>query len=65
MTPFGNWMSHNFSEIQIYKNEIDAVVIDIFLHVSTTILFESNKDHKFNSAKLLTIISAIVLAYLL
>ena len=65
MTPFGNWMSHNFSEIQIYKNEIDAVVIGIFLHVSTTILFESNKDHKFNSAKLLTIISAIVLAYLL
>lgn len=65
MTPLGNWVSHNFSEIENYKNEINAVVIGIFLHVSTTILFESNKDHKFNSAKLITIISAIVLAYLL
>jgi zinc transporter ZupT len=65
MTPLGNWVSHHFSEIENYKNEINALVIGIFLHVSTTILFESNKDHRFNSAKLLTIISAIVLAYLL
>jgi hypothetical protein len=31
--------------------------------VSTTILFESSKDHKFNLAKLSTIIAAIVIAY--
>lgn len=65
MTPLGNWVSVNFSEVQNYKTEINALVIGIFLHVSTTILFESSKDHKFNLVKLVTILVAIILAYLL
>jgi len=65
MTPLGNWISVNFTEIQKYSTEINALVIGIFLHVSTTILFESSKDHKFNLVKLLTILAAIALAYLL
>ena len=65
MTPFGNWIANHYAEIQEYKTEINAVVIGIFLHVSTTILFESSKDHKFNLKKLLTIIFAIILAYYL
>jgi zinc transporter ZupT len=65
MTPLGNWISVNFIEIQKYSTEISALVIGIFLHVSTTILFESSKDHKFNLLKLLTILAAIILAYLL
>ena len=63
MTPLGNWISNNFSFVELYKTEINALVIGIFLHVSTTILFESSKDHKFNLAKLITIILAIALAY--
>jgi len=47
----------------VYKDELNAISIGIFLHVSTTILFESSKDHKFNLAKLSTIIAAIVIAY--
>jgi zinc transporter ZupT len=65
MTPLGNWISNNFSVIQDYKTEISAIVIGIFLHVSTTILFESSRDHKFNLAKLITIVLAIGIAYLL
>ncbi|RMA64143.1 ZIP family metal transporter [Ulvibacter antarcticus] len=65
MTPLGNWIANHYSEIHTYKTEINAVVIGIFLHVSTTILFESSKDHKFNLTKLLTIIMAIVIAYFL
>ncbi len=65
MTPIGSWISVNFTEIQKYSTEINALVIGIFLHVSTTILFESSKDHKFNLVKLLTILAAIGLAYLL
>jgi zinc transporter ZupT len=65
MTPLGNWISVHFTDIHHYKNEINALVIGILLHVSTTILFESSKDHKFNLAKLVTIVSAIILAYLL
>ena len=63
MTPLGNWISNSFTFVELYKTEINALVIGIFLHVSTTILFESSKDHKFNLAKLVTIILAIALAY--
>lgn len=65
MTPLGNWISINFAEVQNFKTEINALVIGIFLHVSTTILFESSKDHKFNLVKLVTILVGISLAYLL
>jgi zinc transporter ZupT len=64
MTPIGNWISH-FAFFQAFHAEITAVVIGIFLHVSTTILYESSKDHKFNLAKLLTIIVGIIAAFLI
>lgn len=41
-----------------------AVVIGIFLHVSTTILFESGEGHRFNLYKFATIAIGGVLAYL-
>jgi hypothetical protein len=42
---------------------MSALVIGIFLHVSTTILFESSEGHRFDITKLLAIVSAILLAY--
>ncbi len=63
MTPFGVYISQNFEIIQNYYYELSAIVIGIFLHISTTILFESNEGHKFNIAKLSTIIIAMVIAY--
>lgn len=63
MTPFGSFLSENTTSLEAYRTQINAVVIGIFLHVSTTILFESSKDHKFNFAKLATIILGIVIAY--
>lgn len=65
MTPLGVLLSKNFEFFQTYYNEISGVVIGIFLHISTTILFESNENHKFNLTKLITIIIAIVIAYLM
>ena len=65
MSPLGNFVSNNYPAIDAYKTEITALVIGIFLHVSTTIIFESSKDHKFNLAKLMTIVVAIILAYFL
>ncbi|MCW8980431.1 MULTISPECIES: ZIP family metal transporter [Altibacter] len=64
MTPLGSWFS-TFETLQMYHTEITAVVIGIFLHVSTTILYESSKDHKFNLAKLITIVLGIVIAYII
>lgn len=64
MTPLGSWFQR-FQELHQYEHYINAVVIGIFLHVSTTILFEASKNHTFNASKLAVIILGILLAYLL
>lgn len=63
MTPLGTFISEHFEAIQKYYKEITALVIGIFLHVSTTILFESNEGHKFNITKLMVILAATASAY--
>ena len=65
MTPLGSWLQANFGAIDQYHPYINAIVIGIFLHVSTTILFEASKNHSFNASKLGVIILGILLAYLL
>nr|WP_029489593.1 ZIP family metal transporter [Aquimarina agarivorans] len=62
-TPLGSFVSENFAIITHYYTEIVALVIGIFLHISTTILFESSEGHRFNLAKFTAIISAIAIAY--
>lgn len=64
MTPLGS-LFQNYQELHEYEPHINAVVIGIFLHVSTTILFEASKNHTFNASKLAVIILGILLAYLL
>jgi zinc transporter ZupT len=63
MTPLGTVISNNVDMVSGYLNYINAVVIGIFLHISTTILFESSEGHKFNLTKILVIIVAISIAY--
>lgn len=63
MTPLGSYISTHYNLVHQYETEITAVVIGIFLHVSTTILFESSKDHKFNLSKMSAVILAVVIAY--
>ena len=45
-----------------FQKEILAIVVGIFLHVSTTILFESNEGHKFNAYKMLAVTVGLALA---
>ncbi len=63
MTPLGSFLKANFPEIRQIAPYLNAVVIGIFLHVSTTILFEASKNHKFNASKLAVIVVGILLAY--
>ncbi len=65
MTPLGVFLSTQFQFFENYYYEVSALVIGIFLHISTTILFESSEGHKFNLAKLSTIILGIIIAYLI
>lgn len=65
MTPLGSWIAGNFEIVDQYIPYINAMVIGIFLHVSTTIIFEASKNHTFNASKLGVIVAGIVLAYLM
>ncbi|HBX61443.1 MAG TPA: ZIP family metal transporter [Methylophaga sp.] len=65
MTPVGSYISENSTFIEAFHTEITAVVIGVFLHVSTTILFESSSNHKFDLSKMIAVIVAILLAYFL
>lgn len=65
MTPLGTWVSHTSSIIADYTHAINAVVIGIFFHISTTILFESGEGHKFNMSKFVAIILGVGIAYLI
>lgn len=65
MTPLGSFVQANTNLLDDITIYLDAIVIGIFLHVSTTILFESSKDHKFNIYKFGVIIFGVVLALLL
>jgi len=65
MTPLGSYVSNTVDILSEYYAMITAVVIGIFLHISTVILFESSEGHKFNIRKLLVIIVGIVVAYFL
>ena len=65
MTPLGSWVSTYSVAISSYSTEITAITIGVFLHVSTTILFESSKNHTFNLSKMTAVILAMVLAYFL
>jgi len=65
MTPLGTLISNNVGAIQDYAHIINAFVVGIFFHISTTILFESSEGHKFNLTKLVAIVLGVVMAYLI
>lgn len=64
MSPIGKLVGVYMEGIAAYKNEITAIIVGIFLHISTIILFESSKDHKFNVLKFGTILLGMLIAYL-
>ncbi|HNQ27688.1 MAG TPA: ZIP family metal transporter [Aquaticitalea sp.] len=65
MTPLGTLVSQFAAFPEMYANCINAVAIGIFLHISTTILFESSEGHKFNLSKLTAIVLGVLVAYLI
>ena len=63
MTPLGSLLAHNFEFLHQYQPMLMALVIGVFLHISTVILFESSKGHQVNIRKLLVIVLGIVIAF--
>ena len=46
-------------------NLILAVVVGMFLHISTTIIFETSENHKFNFLKLVSIVLGFAIAIMI
>lgn len=63
MTPLGTLVSEQVPFLSAYYAEISAIVVGILFHISSTIIFESSEDHKFNFTKLTAIILGIVLGF--
>ncbi|MCB9201874.1 MAG: ZIP family metal transporter [Flavobacteriales bacterium] len=62
-SPLGILVGENF--LMKYQNESLAVAGGVFLHISSLIIFESNKKHSFNLIKLLIIVFGMLSAYLI
>ena len=65
MTPLGSFCNVTIPALQPYALNITALVAGVMLHISTTILFESAENHKFNLPKVLVILFGLGLAALL
>ncbi|MGB1080775.1 MAG: ZIP family metal transporter [Flavobacteriaceae bacterium] len=61
MTPLGSYLNATAGLFQPYALEITALVVGVMLHISTTILFESAENHKFNTSKILVILLGLCL----
>lgn len=67
MAPLGFLLSYGISTgtiggIELYFNKMMGIVIGIFLHISTTILFETSVDHKFTRRKMIAVLIGITVA---
>ena len=67
MSPMGYLLSFQIGQGSIgnmdaYFGRIMGVVIGIFLHISTTILFEASVDHKFNLKKFVAVLLGVGIA---
>lgn len=65
MTPLGTYISNTSNLSVNFAHAINAVVIGIFFHISTTILFESGEGHKFNLSKFIAIVLGVGIAYII
>lgn len=68
MTPIGYLSSYFLQSVglhnyELYSQAAFALVIGIFLHISTAILFETSDHHRYNLAKVVVMAGGIVLAY--
>ncbi len=67
MAPLGFYVSFGLSNgtiggVEAYFNKIMGIVIGIFLHISTTILFESSIDHKVSKRKMIAVLAGVAIA---
>ncbi len=60
-TPAGA-LAVNTIKVGQWSSQLLAIAVGILLHVSTTILFESSQNHRFNAVKLIFVLAGMLLA---
>lgn len=61
MSPLGLLLGDKIPFFTTYAMEITALIIGVFLHISTIILFEGSENHKFNLRKFIAILLGVLL----
>jgi len=56
MSPLGSLVSQEISFFATYQHAITAIVIGVFLHIATAILFETTENHQFNIKKFVVVL---------
>ena len=64
MSPMGCYLFEIIPFLNTYSTEITALIIGIFLHISSIILFESNDNHNFSIRKFLAILLGFGIAFM-
>lgn len=64
MSPVGMLVANKVPVFTEYHTEITALIIGVFLHISTIILFEGSENHKFNFQKFTAILLGVLLTVL-
>ncbi|MFY0642910.1 MAG: ZIP family metal transporter [Bacteroidia bacterium] len=62
MVPIGLFIGSYLKDYEEIIHAVMAIVIGVFLHISTTILFENSESHKFSYLKLIAIAIGLGLA---
>ena len=63
MSPMGTLVGSAIPGLADVSYYLTAFAVGIFLHVSTTILFESSHNHRYNFAKLVVVLIGMAFAY--
>ena len=64
MSPLGVSLSKEMVIFDSYHVEITAIIIGIFLHIATAILFESTQNHQFNFKKFISVLVGFSVAFI-
>lgn len=63
IAPLGVYLGESIPLLTEYYRELTALTLGVFIHISTTILFESNQSHRFNFMKFFTTLLAVLIAW--
>lgn len=64
MSPLGMLTAELAASLAGFQRQLLAIVIGIFLHIATTILFETGEEHRFNVRKFVAIVAGVGAAIL-